>query len=128
MKWTLAAAIAVVLAFGTAARAAEEKVLYCVDTAGNGFKWENGEAKPGLFRERRVVVKVHANGDRTIGELRHKCAPVWSHMPELLSCGSGVGSWLFNGNNYTYAYLYGETIHVRGDNVIWVAYGTCTDF
>ena len=51
MKWTLAAALAVVLAFGTAA--AEEKVLNCTDADANGFKWENLSGKRESVRTHR---------------------------------------------------------------------------
>jgi hypothetical protein len=129
MKWALVTAIAVVLAVGQAA--AEEKVLYCIDTGNYGFVWENDTVKPQLFKQRRYVVKVHANGDRTIGDVRHTCSLVWPNIGDkTLSCtrsqNSGTEPWVFFGNNFTRAFLLGK--NVDGDPNISVAYGTCTDF
>jgi hypothetical protein len=129
MKWILVLAIAVVLAFGTA-QAAEEKVLFCTDTAANGFVWENGEAKPGRFLENRHIVKVHANGDRTVardGQSRSfECSTtssgeVFCNQPLI-----GSESWVFKDNKFTFAFIFGTP--VDGDPNIWVSYGTCVDF
>jgi hypothetical protein len=128
MKWAIAA-IAVALALGTMARAAEEEVLYCTDTDVNGFFWDNGEAKRAGFESSQLVVSVLPNGNRFIEKRLYKCSPLWPSAPDLLSCkfpGSVVDLWIFRGMNYTRAYLFGENL--GGDPNIAVAYGTCTDF
>jgi hypothetical protein len=124
MKWAMAATLAVVLAFGTA-QAAEEKVLYCIETASQGLYWENGTAKPTKFTPDRHVVKVHANGDRTIGNSLYECSQL---SGGAIFCNKGWPTvpWMFKGNNFTSAFMFGE--NVGGDPNIWVTYGTCTDF
>jgi hypothetical protein len=125
MKWAWVAALAVVLAFGNA-QAAEEKVLYCTDTDVTGFKWINGNVKSTLFEQARFVVKVHENGDRTIGKNLYKCKSAPRSIFTCADASVAIDPWLFQGNNYTRANLFGDT--VGGDPNIWVAYGTCTDF
>ncbi len=129
MKWALVAPLAVVLAFGTTARAAEEKILYCTDTDVNGFFWDDDEAIRAGFESSRLVVRVLPNGNRFIEKRLYKCSPVWPSEPDLLSCifpNSLVDLWIFRGMNYTRSYLFGENL--GGDPNIAVAYGTCTDF
>ena len=128
MKWTLAAALAVVLAFGTAA--AEEKVLNCTDADANGFKWENGEASPTKFDPVQFTVKIYPNGNRTIvSDVFGKSIFVCFQSPDVINCmdidDPGV-SWAFKGSNFARASLYAPQLDSE-PNII-VAYGNCTDF
>jgi hypothetical protein len=134
MKWALVA-LAVVLAFGTTARAVKGEMLSCVDNKMSGIFWdEYGDAKSREFRGgKQFIVTVFPNGDRSIitatGTISYVCSPLWENaVPPVISCtGSNwPAPWLFKGNNYTRAYLYGKNID--GDSNIYVAYGTCTDF
>ena len=112
MKWAVAA-LAVVLALATTARAAEEKVLYCTDTDVNGFFWDDGEAERAGFESSLLVVSILPNGNRFIGKRLYMCSPVWPSEPDLLSCkfpGSLVDLWIFRGMNYTREYLFGENL------------------
>jgi hypothetical protein len=126
MKWALVTAISVALAIGTA-QAAEEKILYCVDTASSGFSWKNGTEETANFKPIRNVVKVHANGDRTIGENVFNCTRLWPSIPGPLECVDRGEIWHFTGNNFTRAYVVVVFPPTRDDN-LYVAYGTCTDF
>ncbi len=133
---------------------AEERVLYCTDTAGVGFVWQEEltEGQITQFKPTRYIVrvKVLTSEDRplrfraekeeriitpTVGDTAGEPETFYckkpKHLPELLVCNelNGIGQWAFNGNRYVRAYLYGTTLAAKhADPNITISYGTCTGF
>ena len=133
---------------------AEERVLHCADTKSAGFLWEEGqtEGKITQFKPKRYIVrvKVLTSEDRplrfrdekeeriitpTIGDTAGEPETFYckkpKHLPELLVCNewNGIGQWVFNGNRYVRAYMFGTPLAAKlADPNIVISYGTCTGF
>ena len=131
----LLAAALVALAWPTRA---EERVLYCTETASTGFFWAEGqtEGRASNFEPGRYIVKVLSEEKRTIkkaGDERGNtravtCRGAFGDRADPLVCDGKFGPdrWVFQGNNFVYAYTYGRP--VGGDPNIYISYGTCTGF
>jgi len=119
---------------------AEERVLYCTETDSTGFKWEAGqtEGQNTDFKKDRYIVEVlseekrtftQTTGDVTGVTVTLACRKAYpAQEPDLLTCNTpcGMEPWLFQGNTFVYAFLYGTP--VGGDPNIIISYGTCTEF
>jgi hypothetical protein len=124
----------------TASLAMADQVVYCTDTAVNGFKWDNaGNAHPGRYEGARFTVKVISDTQRTIAYMAGEGAgqPLWytcEHglLGDQLVCldRGGQAPWVFYKNNYTRAFLGGPPAGPPNsmDQDIVIAYGACTDF
>jgi len=120
---------------------AEERVLYCAETASAGFIWDEGKTEGRLtgFTASRYVVKVLSETKRTVTKttgdtaghtVTYTCRKAYpSTDPEFIVCDDGTGTspWLFNGNKFVLAFLEGTPVG-RDDPNIFVNYGTCTGF
>jgi hypothetical protein len=113
-----------------AAPASAEVVLYCVDTAGNGFAWDKqGKVSRTNFHPARFTVKVISETERMINlpafgdSTRYIC--VKSETAPFYHCNLATGSVafpiIFDPKGYVRARM------TKGSQV-GVAYGTCTKF
>ena len=135
---------------------AEERVLHCADTKSAGFLWEEGQTEGQItkFEPMRYIVKVKVltSEDRplrfraekeertitpTIGDAAGTpnafyCKKPYAYvLSEFLVCNElgGMGQWVFNGNRYVRAYMFGTPIAAKhADPNISISYGTCTEF
>ena len=129
----VAALLAVALVALAGPTRAEERVLHCADTDATGFIWRAGQTgversrfPPDnyivnvLSEERRMITRT--TGD-VVGMTGFTCRKVFKH----LACNDSIGatSWLFQGNNFVRAYIFGPQF--AGDQNIWISYGTCTE-
>ena len=115
---------------------AEERVLYCTETDSAGFFWEEGQEKGRRtrFDPRRFIVKILSEDARTVvmagdEQLRAlTCRGAFSNYRGPLVCDPEFGPdrWVFQGNNFVFAFTYG--LPVGGDPNIYISYGTCTGF
>jgi hypothetical protein len=141
---------AMALCFFAVSPVLADEVLYCVDTAVVGFKWDKGgQASVANFEPSRFTIKiVPSRGDQmqqgiifTIFTERRIVTGGAGMAPDEMECkpsigaalvcdnGHGVVPWAFGLNNtsYTRAFLAGPPTGSSDPN-IWIAYGTCTKF
>jgi len=119
---------------------AEERVLFCTETASVGFKWVEGqtEGRPTGFNLGHFTMKVLSETKRQIKDAGEgffwtltcrKVSP--NNKPELIVCdyehGNGTNPWAFNGNNFVKAFLEGPPVKGEDPN-IFISYGTCSRF
>ena len=123
----------------TASLAMADEVLYCTDTAGVGFVWdEAGRAVAKPFTEDRFTVKVISDTQRVIARMVGDTAGTSNiymcrGSPEgQINCDDAAGyrPWAFYKNTYTRAFLAGPPAGPPGsmDQNIWISYGTCARF
>jgi hypothetical protein len=132
---------AMALCFFTASRQClADEVLYCVDTAVTGFKWnQSGQASSSQFGPERFTIKIVSNTERIVTQmvgdiagqsLAVKCRRSFMRSSsERISCDDGTGAepWLFYRNTYTRVFLAGPPAGGSDPNIT-IAYGTCTKF
>jgi hypothetical protein len=116
-----------------------QQVLYCVDTAATGFRWDkDGKVRQATFENDRFTVQVLSDNERIItpmtGEIagkskRYTCTRPYSGVQERLVCDDGYDDepWVFFRNTYTHAFTSGPPAGGTDVN-IFVTYGTCTKF
>src|SRR5262245_60085791 len=120
-----------------------EEVLYCVDTAVTGFKWDK-QKRPSVehFNPRRFTVRIESETKRwitptTVGDTGdvYECKqPFKSALEVVCTESSGSVSWFFRNNTYyTRAFLAGGPLPKPSappplDPNIALAHGTCTKF
>jgi hypothetical protein len=110
-----------------------EEILYCSDTAKNGFKWDkDGNAKHTLFNEKRFTVKVISETQRVVSQDGFENEYTCSKLSERYHCrgitGFNMFPIIFGPKGFTSAFLQGPPLGGNTDPNIWVAYGTCTKF
>jgi hypothetical protein len=131
------AELTMVLCFFTASPVLAEEVLYCVDTAVAGFKWDkSGQASVAEFKPGRFTIKIVSVTERIVtpmeGDIAGRSRPIACSGPspfgETACDDEDYGRpWLFYRNTYTRAFLSGPPAGGDDPN-IWIAYGICTKF
>jgi hypothetical protein len=139
--------------FFTASPVLADEVLYCVDTAVTGFKWnQSGQASVAQFKPTRFTIKIvslsdtdsrvaklyglRGNTKRIVTEMEGDtagrtrtitCGP--PRFDESVACDEVVGGrpWIFSRSTYTRAFLAGGPPAGGRDPNIAIAYGTCTN-
>jgi len=131
MKWFCS--LVAIFLFSTSVMA--EEVLYCTDTAANGFRFnKDGNAKATQFKPSRFTVKVLSENKRLIQSddwpepIPYTCFK----RVDVLSCvhpdGVAFDPINFGINGYTRARLLSRPIFDLAVPDMYVAYGTCSKF
>jgi hypothetical protein len=126
-----------------------EEVLYCVDNAVTGFKWEKDGASPTNFAPYRFTVKIGpaqgklplmSNNERLITQTSEGFL---QGVPKIYECethpyktlctktdsGAATEPWLFAADgHYVRAFIAGGPPGSELDPNIAIGYGTCTKF
>ena len=120
------------LACVAAGPALGDEVFNCADTAAQGFVWENGKSRPTTFKLARYIVRVISETRREVTQLAGNeeidvltCFKPFPFVASFYSCrnSDGIEPWVFDGNWYMRAYLYGPPLF---SDFAFIAYGTCT--
>jgi hypothetical protein len=116
-------------------QATAQEVMYCTDTAGNGFHPENGLYKRSKITNTQFKIQVKISSEsielvESDGYRMHfSCkTPYKGASPDLISCHSGFNMFNFNlkSGRFVFARAFG---YVGTDkDSVWLSYGKCDAF
>ncbi len=105
-------------------------VYQCTDDEVAGIIWEKKSSRSTSFDIKRHSMKILLSGTRIISSeggapFAYTCTEAWKGLENsLIRCSSSVRTWLFRGDRYTFAFLYGQNL--GGEPNLYISHGSCT--